>query len=96
MTEKETHGGGKNDHKEKEYKFSVDGTTYTTEKKIISGAEIRTIAHIDPSYSLFLEVPGDEKDILIKESTSINLDEGEIKKFYTVPPATFGLPYEHI
>jgi hypothetical protein len=79
---------------EKKYEFSVDGNMFFSMKQHVSGAEIREIAHIDPSVGLFLEIPGEGHDRQITDSTSISLKEHEIEKFYTVPPATFGQAHE--
>jgi hypothetical protein len=76
----------------KKYKFFVDGKQYETEKKTLSGAEIRAIATVDPNYQLFLEEPGPEKpDKPIANDYSVDLGEPGVEKFYTIPPATFGV-----
>lgn len=80
----------KENHEKKIYKFSVDGKVFEYDKPTISGAEIKTIAHINPSDSLFMEVRGEEHDRQITDTTSVRLHEHEIEKFYTVPPTTFG------
>ena len=79
----------------KKYKFFVDDQKYEVDKRTLSGAEIREIAKIDPNYQLFLEEPGPDKpDRLIANDYSVDLEEPGIEKFYTIPPATFGVTYE--
>lgn len=86
MTNEHEHG-----HK-KMYIFFVDNKKYETTKSTLTGAEIKAmIPDFDPSYSLYLEGPGDDPDELIQDSTSVSLDtEKGPRRFYTVPPANFG------
>ncbi len=75
----------------KKYKFFVDDQQYETEKRTLSGAELRAIASVDPNFQIFLEEQGHDKpDRLIANDYSLNLDAPGVEKFYTVPPATFG------
>ena len=75
----------------KEFKFIVDGKQFEFDQEIITGAQIRAIAQIDPTYALFLEEHGPGPDQQIQNDTKVNLaDHGE-RKFYTIPPANFGL-----
>ncbi|MFA5833947.1 MAG: hypothetical protein WDA22_10780 [Bacteroidota bacterium] len=73
--------------------FFVDNKKYETEKTTLTGGEIKAmISGFDPSYSLFLEGPGDEPDRLINDSETISLEKDKgPKRFYTVPPANFGI-----
>jgi len=76
---------------EMEYKFKVDDKEYEVHESTITGAQIRQIAEIPPTYQLFLEVHGDKKeDRLIGNSDVVNLAEPGIQKLYAVPPANFG------
>jgi hypothetical protein len=81
------------DHEEKPHPehnhFYVDAKRYDTDKASLSGAEIKVIAHVDPSYQLFLEEKGDHPDRSISDGEAVNV-EHQPKHFYAVPPATFG------
>lgn len=76
----------------KMFSFFVDNQKYETAKSSVTGAEIKAmIPGFDPSYSLFLESPGNEPDKLVQNSTSVSLDTDKGPcRFYTVPPANFG------
>ncbi len=75
--------------KPKQYHFFVDATKYETDSTALTGAQIKQIASVDPTYQLFLEEGGDKPDKPVSDSESINLDHGT-KHFFAVPPATFG------
>lgn len=75
------------------YKFFADAIPLETEKPTLTGAEIKAmIPDANKAYQLYLEEPGDEPDKPIDDSVGVSLDpEGHgIRKFYLVPPATFG------
>jgi hypothetical protein len=77
----------------KRFHYFVDGTKYESEQENVSGAYIKQrIPNFNQAYALYEEGRGQEKDKLIADETTVNLDEekGGAKKFYTVPPATFG------
>lgn len=78
----------------KNYHFFVDAQKYDVDKAALTGAEIKAmIAGFNPAYQLYLEEPGDEPDRPVPDSETISLEPGKghgIRKFYTVPPATFG------
>lgn len=77
----------------KKFKFIVDDKVYEWDQSSINGAQIRAIAKIDPAFQLFLEGHGDKPDELVLPDKNLDLSGGE-KKFFTVPPATFGLDDE--
>lgn len=75
------------------YHFFVDTKKYDTDKATLTGAEIKAmIPGFNPTYQLYLEQHGDEPDKPVSDGEAISLDpEGHgIRKFYSVPPATFG------
>lgn len=74
----------------KTYHFFVDGKKYETDQSSLSGADIKRIAEVNPTYQLFLEEEGDEPDKPIADSTAVDLSKGT-KHFFAVPPATFGV-----
>jgi hypothetical protein len=73
----------------KHYRFFVDAKQYETDKKYVSGAEIKNQAAVDATYQLFLEEEGDTPDRPISDGETVDL-EGREKHFFAVPPATFG------
>jgi hypothetical protein len=74
----------------KNHPFFVDGKRYETDKKYLTGVEIKARAQVDPTYQLFEEEEGDTPDRAISDSESVDM-EGKEKHFFAVPPATFGL-----
>ena len=80
-------------HEEK-FKFFVDNKEYEWSKPTITGAEIRVVAGIAPTYQLFLEAHGEKKeDRQIRNDDIVNLKEHGVEKLFSVPPATFGRPW---
>ncbi len=79
---------------EPKYHFFVDGTKYGTDKENPTGAEIKALVPgFNPTYQLYLEEPGDAPDKLIADGDTVSLNPAHhgIRKFYSVPPASFGL-----
>lgn len=74
------------------YIFFVDGVKYESEQSSITGTGIKAkIPNLDPSYLLYMEEPGDEPDKQIQDDSAVSLEfEHGPRRFYTVPPATFG------
>jgi hypothetical protein len=75
------------------YHFFVDATKYETEKASLTGADVKaTVPDFNPAYQLFLEGTGNDPDRIVADSETITLDPAGhgVRKFYTVPPATFG------
>ncbi len=73
------------------FKFKVNDHQFETERETLTGLEIKTIAQVDVSSHLFLEIPGESRpDKQIGNAESVRIAEPGIEKFYTVPPATFG------
>jgi hypothetical protein len=77
-----------NEHK-KEFEFFVDAKKYQTEQATLTGAQIKSIARVSPTYQLFLEEEGDQPDRAISDGEGVSL-HGNVKHFFAVPPATFG------
>jgi len=73
----------------KQYHFFVDGIKYEVNQSSLTGADIKRIAEVNPTYQLFLETEGDEPDQPVADTTGIDLTHGA-KHFFAVPPATFG------
>lgn len=74
----------------KKYHFFVDAKKYDYPHASITGAEIKNVAGVTPTYQLFLEAEGDAPDSAVSDGATISL-EGGAKHFYAVPPATFGV-----
>jgi hypothetical protein len=67
----------------------VDAERFTVAGRTMSGSQIKALARKDLQHQLFLEGPGDRPDRRVKEEDSVQLRSG--MRFYTVPPAVFGL-----
>src|SRR5258708_23371790 len=93
----ESTGGGSHskpgDGHEK-YFYFVDGEKFDSESEFTTGATIKSrLAEAKRLYALYLEGHGNDPDTLIGDDTSIDLEkEKGPKRFYTVPPASFGSP----
>lgn len=75
------------------YHFFVDAQKYETDKANLTGAEIKAmVPGFNPTYQLYLEEPGDQPDRPVRDDETISLDPAQhgIRKFYSVPPASFG------
>ncbi len=89
----ELHGG---EHfiamrRKEEYIYFVDGERFESEQAYTTGAIIKSkLPEAKRGYALYLEGHGSEPDVLINDDTSVDLKGKEPKRFYTVPPASFG------
>jgi hypothetical protein len=94
METKEKHHepGGENRHKHVEtFHYFVDGVEYESHEEHITGAIIKSkLPEAKRGYALFLEGHGKQPDQLINDDTSVTLEKNHPKRFYTVPPASFG------
>jgi hypothetical protein len=76
------------------YHFFVDANKYETDKSTLTGGEIKALVPgLNPTYQLFVEQQGNQPDKLVSDGEAIPLDPAGqgVRKFYSVPPATFGL-----
>jgi hypothetical protein len=74
------------------YTFFVNGKPYETEKKKVTGAQIKAIVpDWDQTHDLSLEGAGDDPDRIIgdDETVSLNPKHG-VRRFSSVPKANFG------
>jgi hypothetical protein len=80
--------------KSEKYFYFVDGEKFDSDSEFTTGAIIKSrLADAKRSYALYLEGQGNDPDTLINDDTSIDLQkEKGPKRFYTVPPASFGAP----
>src|SRR5712672_256559 len=74
------------------YFYFVDAQKFDSESEFTTGAIIKSrLAEAKRSYALYLEGHANDPDTLIGDDTSIDLEkEKGPKRFYTVPPASFG------
>jgi len=75
------------------YFYFVDGEKFDSDNEFTTGAIIKSrLPEAKRSYALYLECQGSAPDTLILDDTSVSLDKDKgPKRFYTVPPASFGL-----
>jgi hypothetical protein len=74
----------------KKFKFVVDQQHFESSQERLTGAQIKAIAHVDPSVQLFLEEPGPGSDRQINDDTVVELDEHGKTRLYTMPRANMG------
>jgi hypothetical protein len=76
---------------DRKYVYFVDGEPFESAEAFITGAIIRSkLPDAKREYALYLEGHGSEPDRLINNDTTVELKGKEPKRFYTVPPASFG------
>jgi hypothetical protein len=78
--------------KHKTYIYFVDGDKYESDKAHTTGRIIKSkLPEPKRAYALYLEGHGKHPDELINDDTTVSFaGEKEHKRFYTVPPASFG------
>lgn len=77
---------------EEKYFYFVDGDKFESDAENTTGAIIKSkLSETKRTYALYLEGQGKDPDLLINDDTTLSLakDKGP-KRFYTVPPASFG------
>lgn len=72
------------------FKFSVDGRPFESDQPVLTGAQIKVRASVDPSFGLFLESRGQAPDQQIGDNAGVDLRQPGRERFYTAPPANFG------
>lgn len=77
------------DERKEHYEFFVDAKKYETSDRSLTGAQIKTMAGVTPTYQLFLEEEGDKPDRAISDGEGVDMAD-RVKHFFAVPPATFG------
>jgi len=82
----------KTEKPKEKYFYFVDGEKFESENEFTTGAIIKSrLPEAKRGYALYLEGHGNDPDTLINDDTSISLEkEKGPKRFYTVPPASFG------
>lgn len=74
------------------YTFFVDGKPYETDKKKLTGAQIKAmVPDWDPQHDLSLEGEGDDPDRIIADDEAVSLNPKHgVRRFSSVPKASFG------
>jgi hypothetical protein len=75
----------------RQYSFAVDGRQFHSTERVLTGLAIKTRAGVGANFGLFLEGHGNDPDRPVADNETIDLSIPGHEKFYTVPPATFGL-----
>jgi hypothetical protein len=72
--------------------YFVDGDKYESDTELTTGGAIKArLPEAKRIYALYLEGHANDPDTLIIDDTTVSLEkEKGPKRFYTVPPATFG------
>jgi hypothetical protein len=78
--------------KRKVYIYFVDGEKYESDRAHTTGRIIKSkLPEAKRTYALYLEGHGKHPDELINDDTTVSFEhDKEPKRFYTVPPASFG------
>ena len=90
MSEMSKQAKGGNGQEKKSYKFMVDNKPREADQPVLTGAQIKALAQVDPSFGLFAEGRGNQPDQQIADGQAVDLREPGRDQFYTVAPATFG------
>lgn len=78
--------------KKVKYFYFLDSEKLESDSSSISGATIRTKLPADKAgYAIFLESHGNDPDVQVKDGDGFSLESNPPLRFYSVPPATFGL-----
>ena len=76
------------------YPFFVDDKPFNSPEQIITGAQIREIAHVDSTSNIFLNIRQKREhnpDLLIHNSASVNLADPAMATFYTLHRPTMDI-----
>lgn len=72
----------------KHFEIFIDAKRFEVEQTTMTGAQLKALASIDPSYQLFLEMQGHDDDKLIGDNESVSIKSG--LHFFAIPATTFG------
>ena len=72
------------------FHFTVDNRQFHVDTQLLTGAQIKAKAGIDPTFGLFREGHDHEPNQQIGDAEAVDLSQPGNDKFFTVPPATFG------
>lgn len=78
----------------KTFKIIIDHKPHEWEEPCITGAQLKELAGVDPSYGVWLEQPGKEEDPEIGDYDKVNLEEPGVERFFTgIKETTPGLSF---
>jgi hypothetical protein len=75
----------------KQFKIVVDGHQLESAESRLTGLQIKALAGVDATFGLFLEGRGERPDRPIGDGDIIDLDSHGKERFYTAPPANYGV-----
>jgi hypothetical protein len=92
MSNEQAIQAAKPDKPAEKFFYFVDGDKYESDTELTTGAAIKArLPEAKRSYALYLEGHANNPDTLINDDATVSLEkEKGPKRFYTVPPATFG------
>ena len=70
------------------FEIFIDARKFELEESSMTGAGLKALASIDPSYQLFLEKEGNEDDEPINDTQAVAIRSG--LHFFAIPATTFG------
>jgi len=86
--EHETVGKGNHEKPPKGYHILVDHKPHNWPTPVITGAEIKQLAGVDPlTFEAWQDVPGPD-DKFIADTDGVNLEENGTEKFFTIKKTT--------
>lgn len=71
------------------YVIEFNGERLQVDQSELSGAQIRALFGVEPSWNLVLEAKGAEPDILVSDDQIVSLEHRPVRIF-SMPPAMFG------
>lgn len=77
--------------KKDKFRFTVDDKPFESDTPILTGAQIKARAGVDPSFGLFIEGHGQGSDQPVLDNQQVDLRDKGKERFYTVPAATYGV-----
>ena len=91
MSADRDHSEGGAGAKGRHYPFQVDGRAFVSDSSTLTGAQIKSLAGIDPAVGLFLEGRGAAADTPVGDADVIDLSAPGHESFYSMPGATYGV-----
>jgi hypothetical protein len=68
---------------QKTYRVIVDQHVHSWPESVITGAQIKALAGVDPSYGVWEEIPGEKVDPEIADDQKVDLTMRGEHKFFT-------------
>lgn len=70
------------DKKKREFHILIDQKPYVWEESIITGSQIKSLAGVDPSFGVWMEIPGPE-DPPVADDQEVSLKDPGVERFFT-------------